>query len=306
MPKIVILMATRNGARFLPAQLDSILKQDHPGWRLIVSDDGSTDGTRQIVSQMAAQRPVGQITLLDGPGQGATANFRSLLRRVYLQGDHLAFCDQDDLWQPDHLSRALSGLDRAAADLAVYGCRMRICDSDLRETGLSPLPHRALGFRNALIQNVLSGNTMVMTPAAARLLQAAEVEAGPMPVHDWWAYQLITGAGGQAILDEHPGIFYRQHGGNVIGANRGPKAMKARITRHLTGKYRDMAVQSCAALVPSAARLTEANRVVLQQFSCALSLPWPKNIAALRRSGVYHQSPQARLAFWISVAAGLF
>lgn len=300
-------MATRNGARFLPAQLDSILRQDHRDWRLIVSDDGSSDGTRQIVRQLAEQRPQGQMTLWDGPGQGATANFRSLLRRVDLRGDHLAFCDQDDLWQPDHLSRGLDHLGRAGQDLAVYGCRMRICDADLRQTGLSPLPGRPLGFRNALIQNVLSGNTMVMTPAAAGLLQAAEAEAGPtMPVHDWWAYQMITGAGGQAVLDAQPGIFYRQHGSNVIGANRGAKALTARVIRHLTGKYRDMAMQSCAALAPSAGRLTEPNRAALQQFTRALTLPWPRNIAALRRSGIYHQSPQARAAFWLSVASGRF
>ncbi|MFV0302692.1 MAG: glycosyltransferase [Paracoccus sp. (in: a-proteobacteria)] len=307
MTGIVILLATRNGERFLQAQLDSILGQSHRDWRLVVSDDASTDRTRQIVDAAARGLPSGQITRLDGPGQGATMNFCSLLRRTDPAGDHLAFCDQDDVWEADHLARAVQILKPVSGGAAVYGCRMRICGADLRQTGLSPLPRRPLGFRNALVQNVLSGNTMVLTPAAARLLRAAETEAGPgMPLHDWWAYQLITGAGGAAILDERPGLYYRQHGGNVIGAHRGFSGLKARLRRHLGGAYRQLAERNCAALSASAARLTEENRRVLVDFTRALALPWPRGIAALRQSGVYHQSPQARTAFWLSAATGRF
>ncbi len=305
-PHVLILMATYNGGRFLADQLGSIEGQDHGEWRLLISDDGSTDGSRQLIREFMQGRPDGQVTLVEGPGAGAVANFRSLLRRAELQGSWVAFCDQDDVWDRDHLSRGLSALRRAQAPLAIYGCRMRICDEGLRPTGLSPLPTRALGFRNALVQNVLSGNTMIMTPAAACLLQQAEPEAGPIPVHDWWAYQLVTGAGGTAILDPEPGILYRQHGGNVVGANRGAGALPGRIRRHLSGTHLAWARQNSAALAASLPRLTPGNRRVLTDFAEALDAPWPARIAKLRRSGVYHQNVQVRLAFWSSVAVGWF
>ena len=153
---------------------------------------------------------------------------------------------------------------------------------------------------------MLSGNTMVMTPAAAALLQQAEAEAGPLPVHDWWAYQLITGAGGVAVLDEVPGVLYRQHDANTIGANRGIGTLPARLLRHLQGKHKLWARQNSAALAASAAHLTPEHRQVLADFTKALATPWPRHMAILRQAGVYHQSQPARIAFWLSVVAGRF
>jgi len=299
---VLILMATRNGARFIADQLDSIAAQHHEGWRLWISDDGSSDGTVAIIEAFARSRPEGQVRLLRGPGVGATGNFRSLLRRAVLDGQYLAFCDQDDVWDPDHLSRGMAMLLGIPDPLAIYGCRMRICDAKLQQTGLSPLPARPLGFRNALVQNMLSGNTIVMTPAAARLLQEAEAEAGEIPIHDWWAYQIVTGAGGTAVLDDQPGILYRQHGANVIGANRGMRTFPTRLLRHLRGRHKAWAVQNSAALRASVMRFTPENRARLAAFDDALSAPLTRKIAALRKAGVYYQSPQARAAFWLSVA----
>ncbi|MDT1062034.1 glycosyltransferase family 2 protein [Paracoccus sp. CPCC 101403] len=306
MKPILILMATRNGGRFISDQLESIARQSHADWQLWVSDDSSTDATLEIVGTFAARRPQGQIKVLRGPGIGATENFRSLLRRADLAGRCLAFCDQDDVWDADHLARGLQALTDVPNPLAVYGCRMRVCDAALQELHLSPRPARPLGFRNALVQNMLSGNTMLMTPAAAQLLQEAEAEAGSIPIHDWWAYQLVTGAGGTAILDEQPGLLYRQHGANVIGLKRGIRTVPGRLARHLRGKHREWALQNSAALAASSARLTPENRERLRAFTEALSAPLPGKLASLRRSGVYYQSPQARAAFWLSVAIGGF
>lgn len=306
MPEVVILMATHNGGRFLAQQLHSIARQSHRNWRLLISDDASTDGTRAIVADFAGRMPEGRVSLLDGPGQGATGNFRSLIRRVELRGSHLAFSDQDDVWDEDHLARGLEVLAGLSNPLAVYGCRMRICDAELNQIGLSPRPRRALGFRNALVQNVLSGNTMLMTPEAARLLQSAEREIGPVPIHDWWAYQMITGAGGTAHLDDLPHIHYRQHGANVIGANRGLRTLPGRLRRHLGGAHRAWALQNSAALAAAGSHLTPENTAVLRLFTEALSAPWANKVRGLRRAGIYYQSPQARAGFWLSVALGSF
>ncbi|MTH80283.1 glycosyltransferase family 2 protein [Paracoccus aestuariivivens] len=306
MPEVMILMATHNGGRFLAEQLHSISCQSHTDWHLIISDDSSTDKTKEIIGKFSHRNGQNRVTLLDGPEQGATENFRSLIRRAELQGRYLAFSDQDDVWDEDHLARGLEVLMGLAKPLAIYGCRMRICDADLNQIGMSPWPTRPLGFKNALVQNVLSGNTMIMTPQAAQVLQSAEREVGPVPIHDWWAYQMITGAGGVAHLDKLPHIHYRQHGANVIGANRGIRTLPDRLGRHLRGGHRAWALQNSAALMATKSHLTAENITVLQLFTEALSAPLTGKIIGLRRSGIYYQSPQARAGFWLSVALGGF
>ncbi|WP_156118056.1 glycosyltransferase [Paracoccus sp. PAMC 22219] len=133
---VVILMATWQGAPHLGTQLDSIAAQTHADWSLVVSDDGSTDRTRQIVERFAADRPTGQVRLVDGPRAGATRNFLSLLDHV--PPDALAaFCDQDDQWLPHKLARAVAALQGLAGP-AHYAASTIITDATC-----APWPHRA-------------------------------------------------------------------------------------------------------------------------------------------------------------------
>ena len=107
--RITILLASFQGERFIGAQLDSLARQDHRNWRLILSDDGSTDGTLEIVRRFAAAHPSREIEIRQGPRRGATRNFLSMIELVE-PGEALAFCDQDDLWLPDRLSRGVAAL----------------------------------------------------------------------------------------------------------------------------------------------------------------------------------------------------
>lgn len=306
MPRVLILMATHNGERFLVNQLTSIVKQSHENWRLVVSDDGSTDSTFFLLDSFRQSRPKGQVTVLQGPCQGAVENFRSLIRGTDLQGDYLAFSDQDDVWHDDHLKRGLDALARIDNPLALYGSRMQVCDATLTPFGLSPLPKRPLGFRNALVQNVLSGNTQVMTPDAAVLLQEAETDGGPMVVHDWWAYQVITGAGGKAVFDSCPGLLYRQHDTNVIGANRGLHSLNQRVRRYLNGTHGRWARRNCKSLMASQMRFKPENRRYLTDFAAGLHQPLVGRIRMIRTSGIYHQRKRAHAAFWLLVLLGLY
>ncbi len=303
MREISILLASYNGAAFLPAQLDSIAAQSHSTWRLIVSDDGSTDDTPDVIRRFAASRPAGQVELVEGPRAGATTNFRGLLRREGAGGRVLAFADQDDVWTADHLARGLALLEGQTGP-TITGARMRYVDTGLQPRGLSPLPRRDLCFRNALVQNVLSGNTMMLNPAAAHLLHKAEARAPEFPLHDWWAYQMVTGAGGAALYDPLPNLLYRQHGGNVVGANRGAASLLPRLRRYLGGGYTALARQNLAALNAAADLLSPENRTRLQDFSAALEAPWPQNLPLMRRSGVFYQSRKAQAAFQLLLASG--
>ena len=108
---IQIVMATQNGARFLREQLDSFVAQEHQDWSLLVSDDRSTDSTRDIVAEFAERVPQ-EVRLVDGPGKGPAANFLFLLNHPNLGLFPTALSDQDDIWLPDKLSRFVAALGR--------------------------------------------------------------------------------------------------------------------------------------------------------------------------------------------------
>ncbi len=129
MARVLIGLALYNGAEHVAAQLDSIAAQDHRDWRLVVSDDGSSDAGPAIVQEFAARFPPGQVTLIAGPRGGATRNFLSMM--ALPDGDeYLSLADQDDVWRPDKLGRALAAL-HARPEAGLYSACTTICDADL-------------------------------------------------------------------------------------------------------------------------------------------------------------------------------
>jgi len=305
-PQVTILLALHNGARFLPVQLASIARQRGADWRLVVSDDGSADAGPQIVQAFGEARPHRRVELTRGPGQGAAANFLHLLRAAPEDAAFAAFCDQDDAWLPGKLARATARLaDHSPWRPAVYCGRTVVCDEALRPVGLSPLFSRPPSFANALAQSIAGGNTMVMNRAALRLARAAAAEAGAVVMHDWWLYQLITGAGGTVIYDPVPQVLYRQHGANAVGANGGWPARLSRAGRVAQGVLRDWNGTNIAALSASAHRLTPANRAVLDAFAGARDAPLRARLAALSRLGIYRQTRGGNASYWCAAAAGL-
>ena len=94
---ISVCIATYNGEKYLAEQLDSILLQVSEEDELIISDDGSTDHTLEILRTYAANYP--QIQLLQGPGQGVIANFAFAL--THTKGEVIFLADQDDVWLPN-------------------------------------------------------------------------------------------------------------------------------------------------------------------------------------------------------------
>ncbi|MDF1619982.1 glycosyltransferase [Pseudothioclava nitratireducens] len=233
-PPLTILMCTYQGVDHLPAQLRSFLDQSHRNWRLFVSDDGSSDGTREMLATWGARNPDAELRLVDGPGAGqSAANFLSLLARTTPEDGYLAFADQDDVWLPQKLERAcakIAALPDPEAP-AVYSSR----SLHLLPGRARPVPSRRFGrppaFGNALVQNILSGHALVMNPAAACILRASVPAAlsARVPYHDWWFYQIATGAGMQVVIDDEPMLLYRQHDANELGGNRGFGSGLARI-----------------------------------------------------------------------------
>ncbi len=306
LPAVAVLLALHNGARFLGDQLTSYAAQQDVDWRLIVSDDGSTDTGLQMIADFAATHPDRNIMTHDGPQRGLAANFLHLIGLAGKDVSFAALSDQDDVWLPEKLARATARLaDIAAGQPGLYCSRTALCDAGLAPLGHSPHFKRPPSFRNALIQNIAGGNTMVLNRAALDLAQAAAAEAGQVVVHDWWLYQLITGAGGTVVYDDAPSLLYRQHSGNQIGANTSLRARLRRARMVAGGILRLWNDTNIAALRASAHRLTPENRALLEAFATSRSSPLAQRLQTLGWLGLYRQTRGGNASYWCAAVAGL-
>lgn len=297
-PCITILLCTYNGARFLAAQLASIERQTHRNWRLVVSDDHSCDATMAIIRHFA-QRVPQPVEIRMGPGDGPCANFMSLAADTKVDGDYFAFCDQDDIWHRDKLSRALMWARSVDANIpAVYGGRTHIVCAGGHYLGNSPLFSRAPSFANALVQSIAGANTMLFNCAAKRLFETS----GPLDVvsHDWWAYQLVTGCGGVVHYDPKPHLDYRQHPDNRIGSNRGLRAQWKRLRQVLNGGFvawndiNSVALRRCRHL------LTAEARVLLDTFDVMRHGDLVSRLRVLLRSPLRRQTHLGNFALLVA------
>jgi hypothetical protein len=110
-------------------------------------------------------------------------------------------------------------------------------------------------------------------------------------LHDWWVYQLVSGAGGKVHYDPQPMLKYRQHPDNLIGSNLGWRNRLARLRMMLGGRFRDWNEKNIAALEQLPAHLLQPkNREVLALFAKARYGPLPKRLYYLFKSGVYRQT----------------
>jgi len=299
-PQVAILMATYNGAEFLPGQLDSLAAQTHENWRLQVSDDGSRDATLEILRRYQETWGPDRLKIRPGPGRGFQHNFLSLTARPDLEADYFAWCDQDDIWRPEKLARALAALTPYGQEgLVLYCGRTILTDRRGRDYGLSPLMNRRpLNFKNALLLDSGGGNTMVFNRPTRELI------IGDYPLdlssHDGWAYQIVSGCGGRLLYDPEPMVRYRQHGKNLGGNNRGWLNVRRRLKRLWAGEWGRLVGRQLAALQKAAWRLTPENRRSLETL---LELRRRKNpLARLRLFLAGGYCRQSRLE---QAAAGL-
>lgn len=299
---VAILLCTHNGQEFLGQQLESIAHQSHRDWRLWVSDDASTDGTRAILDAFQSTHGPDRVTILQGPGAGSSANFLSLVCDERIQADYFAYADQDDVWFEDKLNRAITWLVGQPAGVpALYSSRTRLIDDAGQDLGISRLFTKPPSFQNALVQNIGGGNTMVFNIAARDVVRAA----GPrveVVVHDWWTYMAVTGCGGVVFNDPRPTLKYRQHGANQIGSNLGLWARLSRAGQLLEGRFRHWADINLKALSTIQLRLTPENQQVLATFAAARTKPLIPRLIGVARSGITRQTFIDNVGLYLAAA----
>ena len=300
--RVALLLGTYNGERFLPEQLRSLDAQTHAAIDIHASDDGSTDRTATLLSQAATIWRKGSFTLRRGPGQGFAENFRSLLT-LELEADYFGFADQDDIWLPDKIAAGIRALQPHGERPALYCGRTRLIDAAGSDTGFSMLFPRPPGFQNALVQSIAGGNTMMFNRAAHRLVSEAARRTGFVS-HDWFAYQIVSGAGGAVIYSQDPKVLYRQHGDNLMGANRGLRPRLARLAAALGGQFADWNRRNIAALMACRDLLTPEAAVRLDQFAGARKAGLIGRLLLLWRAGLYRQTVAGQVSLYLAALLG--
>jgi len=289
-PKVAILICTYQGQRYLSEQLDSFAAQTHSNWTVWASDDGSEDFTQAMLYAYQKNWPVGRISTHYGPAKGFAANFISLTRKASIQADYYAYSDQDDIWEPDKLERALRWLTTIPSHIpALYCTRTRLVDYQNKEIGLSPLFSKPPSFANALMQNIGGGNTMVFNNATRALLVDIG-EDNSVITHDWWAYLVVTGSGGKVFYDSYPSLRYRQHDSNLVGMNASWAARFKRICMLWEGRFRTWNDINIDGLRKIQHKLTPESLEILERFDKARQMSLIPRLINLKRSGIYRQT----------------
>jgi glycosyltransferase involved in cell wall biosynthesis len=305
-PQVAILLCTFHAERFLAEQLQSIHAQSWTSWKVWASDDGSTDQTQEILRTHREQWGDQRLHFQAGPCRGSTANFLSLACMREIDATYYAFCDQDDLWHLDKLERALKWLQTVPEEVPALYCSRTVLVDELNQTiGHSHLFEQPPGFRNALVQSIAGGNTMVFNRATRELL----LTAGPSVeaiTHDWWAYMLVTGCGGRVYYDPEPTLRYRQHGQNQFGSNVSIMEQLKRVRQLMHGRYRAWIDANLKALARVRHRLTPENQQVLDGVVSARSRWLGARLLGLRNCGLYRQSRLGQWGLWVAAVLNRF
>ena len=220
-----ILMATYNGERFVAEQIESIQRQTYGDWRLLVSDDCSSDRTLDVVRRYAADDSRICIVSEGVKHGGAKENFFALM--TYSDAPYCMFCDQDDVWLPGKIEKSLAALRSLEAEHGTGMPLLAFCDMRVVDERLGVIhesfecyenldPNRTQ-FPQVLAQAIGAGCTFLMNHALLTLSNRHH-DLSAIDMHDWWVTLVAAAFGRIAFVDE-PLSLYRQHGDNEVGAS---------------------------------------------------------------------------------------
>lgn len=222
-PLVEIVMAVYNGEQFLREQLDSLLAQSYSNWKLLVSDDNSSDASLEIIKEYVALDSRISLALKDEHFGSAKAHFMRLLGLT--SAPYVMCCDQDDVWDADKIELTLARMlkeENKTPDTPLLICTdLRVVDQELNEISPSFLTYSGfkstkLSFGYFLSTSLVTGCTLMANkPLMNLLVVLPNIEN--ISMHDWWL-SLIAAAFGRIVYINKPTISYRQHEDNSVGA----------------------------------------------------------------------------------------
>ena len=237
-PKFAVLLAAYNGMKWLPDQVESILKQEGVSVTLFVSVDSSEDGTEEWFDDLAISDR--RVILLEHGHKfgGAAPNFFRLFNDVdFSSYDYVSLADQDDIWILNKLLRAHSIIKEKNA----FALSSNVI-------AFWPGGHKKLIIKNQpqvkwdyLFESAGPGCTFVINKVLATKFKSfltanvACLQDVGNGQHDWLIYAFSRSQGYKWVIDCYSGMFYRQHEKNQFGVNSGLNAFLFRVNKVLDG-----------------------------------------------------------------------
>ena len=238
-PRVLVLLASRNGAASIEHQIASVLAQEDVDVLVDVRDDGSTDATRELVAAIGARDARVRLLPDHSPTGSASANFFALLLGAALEEvDFVAFCDQDDEWFPRKLTRAITQM--RSSDSAGYSAAVVARWADGRRRTLTQ--NQRVRHADHLFEGAGQGCTFVFAVNLFERLRGELLNhASLLPslhYHDWSLFALARASGARWHFDGEPVMFYEQHGANDTGARNSGGGVARRLALIRQGWYR--------------------------------------------------------------------
>jgi len=298
-PHLAILMCTYNGENFLEEQLDSIENQDYKNWTLYVNDDGSKDGTLDILKRYQKKWGIKKLHIRRGPQKSFQQNFLQIITDKKIYADLYFLSDQDDIWMTHKLSHTLQKISKLdPSEPILYCARTTYVSSNAKKIlGQSDLFLKKPSFKNALVQSLAGGNTMAFNNHLKKIAsQFKEVE---IVSHDWWLYIINELSDGKTFYDEEPTIFYRQHKGSLIGNNTTFLAKMKRLWLLFKGVYRDYNSRHLEAFDKINMPFSQKNIQIIDDFFNLRDKGFLERIQMIDRLGLYRQTFDTHLGLYL-------
>lgn len=279
MHRVLVLMSTYNGEKYVVEQIESIENQRNVTVSLLIRDDGSTDGTIALIESL--KQRYRNIELILGQNVGCVASYGMLLQEAYHRTslwDFVAFADQDDVWLENKLVEGCIRLSfMSQTRPSMYCSNLTLVDSQLEEIGkmYQETPSLPKHHMHSLVVNLATGCTMVVNKAVVNMF--CNRMPTIMRMHDSWIYQMCIFLG-EVYFDANSHILYRQHGNNVEGWTNN-FVQKAIRKIHNIDKFKDCSI----------------GRLAIEMLNCYSSLLSKDDKESLRVLATYRQSIKNRL-----------
>ena len=274
MEKVLVLLSTYNGEKYISEQLDSVLAQYGVSVSVLIRDDGSSDKTIEILKKYSGRYD--NIEYFQGENIKSAQSF---LQLISLAKDYpyYALCDQDDVWEKNKLLCAVNELQKMNNDVPLlYYSNLKVVDEKLDFIRLAhDKPHVQKNKYSSLVEPIMTGCTGVFNLTAKRYIERKIPEYCSM--HDTWIY-MICKVFGEVYYDFTPHILYRQHGNNVIGAYKKRdvslyiERLRRLLDRNLQPRYKNaINFYECFSDVMDDTTLDKVNKIINYKNS-ALSM----------------------------------
>ena len=234
--KVDILLATYNGEKYIKEQIESILNQTYKNIQIIISDDCSKDGTRQILKEYEKNDKIK--VFYQEENLGYVKNFEFLLKQV--ESNLYMLSDQDDVWKKEKVEKSVEKIENEKLDL-VFG-DLEVVDENLNTLYKSynrymHLIHKIKkyqkDYRLQYLYNCMTGCTIISRKNWIDKVLPFPTNSKYM-IHDYWL-GLVIALNGKVGYIEEPYILYRQHGKNQVGSKKASKtASKLEKVRNIS------------------------------------------------------------------------